>query len=457
MKKALYIQLYESFKQAIDQSKLEKSARLPSIRYLAERLNVSKTTVQMAYQQLLAEGYIESKARSGFFVADLDQESAEPASASDPSVFFEKKRAEKQAPVRYDFFMSDIDTEHFPLNEWRKCEQQALSAAHREVLKYGAPQGEERLRSAIADYLHRSRGVRCRPEQVVIAAGTQTILSILYPLINWRYNRLAMEEPGYQGVHRSLQNEKIQLTPIPVEEDGISLHALNQVQADAVYITPSHQYPLGMVMPIARRMQLLTWANKNKCWIIEDDYDGEFRYHGKPIPSLQSIDENRRVIYIGTFSKSLIPAIRVGYMILPLSLLERYHQFEWRQTASRLHQETLACFMESGKWEKHLRKMRTLYRKKQAALLETIKATMNGHVQISGQDAGLHIVLEVKTLRPRSLLISDAIKSGIRVYELSACQSTKYPMVLIGFGGLSIDEIREGIKLLHQTWMPYYL
>jgi GntR family transcriptional regulator/MocR family aminotransferase len=460
LKDSLYIQLYRYFKHEIEQFTFETGMRLPSIRYLAEQLNVSNTTVQMAYQQLLTEGYIESRARSGYFIAELDSDFSESTVTPCTKLSSEDSSEQKEKHILYDFFMSDIDTDHFPLASWRKYANKLLNSEHKDVLKYGEYQGELGLRMALSDYLHRSRGVHCTPEQVIIASGTQSILHILYQLIKWKNKRLAMEDPGYQGVRRSLQGQDIKLVPIPVEKDGLSIHELKKVQADAVYITPSHQYPLGMVMPIVKRIQLLTWANEQDSWIIEDDYDGEFRYRGKPIPSLQGIDEHSRVIYIGTFSKSLMPAIRVSYMVLPPALLETYKHLEWGQTASRLHQQTLTLFIENGEWEQHIRKMRTLYKKKQAVLLETIKTVMGEHVHVSGQNAGLHIVLHVKSNCPANTLIACAEKAGIKVYATSSYLSQNKTAcslpILLGFGGLSLNDIKQGIKLLHKAWLPYY-
>lgn len=459
LKDPLYSQLYQYFKTEIEKSVLQKNTHLPSIRYLADTLNVSRTTVQMAYQQLHAEGYIKSKERSGYYVAELDSDFINSADIRSPITSSSGSARKKTGSVLYDFFMSDIDTTHFPLAGWKKCVNQLLNS-DKDFLTYGDYQGEWELRKALSGYLHRSRGVNCSPEQIVIAAGTQSVLHILYRIIKWKNKILAMEEPGYRGVRRSLQKQDIHMVPVPVDKDGLSLHELQKIQADAVYITPSHQYPLGMVMPISKRIQLLSWANDHHGWIIEDDYDGEFRYRGKPIPSLQGIDEHNRVVYIGTFSKSLTPAIRVSYMVLPSSLLKTYRSLEWTQTASRLHQQTLALFMENGQWEQHIRKMRTLYRKKQALLLETIKKVMGEQVSISGQDAGLHIVLHVKSNYSADKLVETAKKAGVRVYSTSAYliqdkDACSIP-ILLGFGGLSPDGIKEGINRLHKAWLPYY-
>ncbi|WP_139693530.1 PLP-dependent aminotransferase family protein [Sporolactobacillus terrae] len=452
----LYLQLYAYFKREIELAGLPEQTRLPSIRYLADQLALSKTTVQMAYQQLLAEGYLESRPRSGYFVAKMDHPFLNPSAGSMSTIKPKQLNRTSEKAPDIDFFMSSIDVGHFPLNAWRKCEQKLFEDPS--AIGYGAYQGEANLRELLAGYLHRSRGVQCMPEQIVIAAGTPSILVLLYQLIDWKTGRIAMEDPGYQGVRRSLQKRPIQMVPISVEKDGLSIKELTHAPVDAVYITPSHQYPLGMVMPIANRIQLLDWAKKHARWIIEDDYDGEFRYRGKPIPSLQGIDEHNRVIYIGTFSKSLMPAIRISYMVLPPELLGTYRQLEWRQSASRLHQQTLALFMRSGQWEQHIRKMRTLYKKKQALLLNEIQSVMGDHCAVSGQDAGLHIVLHVKSKVPAAVLIKKAKSVGVLVYGVSAVRNKKehQASILLGYGGLSTEEIKKGIQRLHQAWLHDY-
>lgn len=459
----LYIQLYMYFKHEIEISALKTNIRIPSIRYMADSLHISRTTVQMAYQQLVAEGYLISKARSGYYVVNLnDDQTVSLARDNGNCTNLSACHSEQHADnILYDFFMSDIDTVHFPLIDWKKCLDRLLAAPQKDFFTYGAHQGEPELRETLSEYLHRSRGVQCRPEQIVIAAGTQSILKILYRLIHWKYQILAMEDPGYRGVRRSLAGENIQMMPIPVDKDGLSIEKLKNIKTDALYITPSHQYPMGMVMPITNRICLLSWANETSSWIIEDDYDGEFRYRGKPIPSLQSIDKHQRTIYIGTFSKSLMPAIRISYMVLPWPLLDIYHSMEWRQTASRLHQRTLALFIEDGYWDRHIRRMRTLYRRKQAVLLDIITSVMGEHVDIGGQDAGLHIVLYVKSNHSAAELAEAAEKAGIRVYSSAVCftrsPNKQSPLpILLGFGGLSPDEIQQGIRQLHRAWLPYY-
>lgn len=336
-----------------------------------------------------------------------------------------------------------------------------LKDERKDFLTYGERQGEWELRSVLSDYLHRARGVNCSPEQIVIGAGTQSVLQILFRIMKWNHKRFAMEEPGYEGARRVFQQHDIQVVPVPVQKDGLSIRDLIKTQADIVYITPSHQYPMGMIMPISKRIRLLHWAEENEGWIIEDDYDGEFRYRGKPIPSLQGIDEHGRVIYVGTFSKSLMPAIRVSYMVLPKSLLDVYRSsdmYTTAQSASRLHQLTLKLFMESGEWDRHIRKMRTLYRKKHSLLLETIREAMGEHVCVSGEDAGLHIVLHVKSSKSADELVRIAEQAGVKAYSTSKnwIQGKPPIPILLGFGGLSFDEIKQGIKRLNAAWRPYY-
>lgn len=461
-KEPLYIQLYQYIKEEIQTGRILASTRLPSIRQLAHFLHISKTTIQVAYQQLLAEGYIESKERSGFYVVDMARESFEhpPASYSSPSP--SRDSSSKPKPIRYDFYMSKIDVDHFPYDKWRMHSNQSMNLEQKQLLSYGDRQGEVGLRRALSQYLRQARAVNCSEEQLVIGAGTQTMIRLLCQLIGLDGNPIAMEEPGYHGVRTMFQQLGFSIKPIPLEEDGIAIAELVRSKAKVVYITPSHQYPLGMVMPIAKRMKLLQWAEENGSLIIEDDYDGEFRYHGRPIPSLQGLDAHGNVVYIGTFSKSLMPAIRMSYMVLPERLLNMYHKnlLMNDQTASKLHQNTLQLFMESGEWERHIRRMKKVYQKKHDVLLQTIKNVMQGNVTITGQDAGLHIVMKVHSRIPVEGLVKIAEESGVKVYSTANdwCSCPKeYPsLILLGFGGLSLQEIVQGIERLHAAWLLFY-
>jgi DNA-binding transcriptional MocR family regulator len=318
-----------------------------------------------------------------------------------------------------------------------------------------------RLRAEIARYLRQARGVACTPDEIVIAAGTQLLIQQLCCLFDLDGRAVAIEEPGYNGVRIVFQHLGFAVTPIPLEEDGIDVEALEASGARLVYITPSHQEPSGMVMPYAKRIRLLQWAARTGGYIVEDDYDGEFRYRGKPIPSLQGLDTEGRVVYLGTFSKSLLPSIRISYMVLPPALMDvwRERMSPYDQSASRIHQETLALFMKSGEWERHIRKIRTVYRKKHQAMLNALHAVMGGHIRIMGQDAGLSVTVEVYSDKTAEELTAAAASAGIRVYPTAPKwfrpPQNRLPAFQFGFGGLSVEEMDAGLRLLYEVWKPY--
>ncbi|MET3292652.1 UNVERIFIED_CONTAM: GntR family transcriptional regulator/MocR family aminotransferase [Brevibacillus sp. OAP136] len=457
---AMYMQLYRYFKEEIQSARIPAATRLPSIRQLSIHLQVSKTTVLMAYQQLLAEGYIESRERSGYYVVQLEADSLATSDSAEKQN--DSQQEQEGNRILYDFFMSGIDLDHFPFDVWRKCYQQSMQLEEKDLLFYGDNQGETGLREAICQYLYQSRGVNCTAEQIVIGPSTYALVQSLCQLLELERKDVAVEDPCYPRVRDVFNRLGFQLVPIPLESDGISLERLQESNAEVVYITPSHQYPLGMVMPVAKRLKLLTWAAERDALVIEDDYDGEFRYRGKPIPSLQGLDRNGNVIYVGTFSKSLMPAIRISYMVVPQRLLGRYRSglITYDQTASRLHQRALELFMQSGEWERHIRRMRTLYHKKHAAMLQAIKTHMGERVSITGQDAGLHLVLEVKSKESTDTLVNVAEAHGVKVYSTEPMWHERKegmrPLLLLGFGGLPLAHIEPGIELLNRAWTPYY-
>lgn len=454
----LYVQLYQHIKHEIVNGKIAANTRLPSIRALAAHLHISRNTVELAYHQLIAEGYVQNKPRSGMFVIALQLEKL-PTLPTRPVLSLEKRK-EGQAPLRYDFRYGDVDAAHFPLSTWRKLTNECLQPEHAALFCYGNPQGEPELRHEISEYLYHSRGVNCSPEQIIIGAGSQYLLSQLCNLLRpVAGNALGMEEPGYDGVRTLFLHHGFEVHPIALEKDGLSVIQLDTTPSRIVYITPSHQFPYGMVMPLAKRMQLLAWAEEKDGIIIEDDYDSEFRYVGKPIPSLHSLDTNHRTVYLGTFSKCLLPSLRIAYMVLPPGLLElhrKQNQPFVDQSVSRIHQHTLALFMNKGHWEAHLRKMRNVYHKKQTALLGTIRQLMGEQTTVIGRAAGLHILLRVHNGMTEQELIAAAANENVRVYAVSPfwAQPNKADsaMVQIGFGGLSVEEIVAGVHALHQAW-----
>jgi GntR family transcriptional regulator / MocR family aminotransferase len=450
----LYIQLAAYIKQEILSGRIKPGEKLPSKRKLSVYLSLSINTIQTAYEQLTSEGYVESKPRKGLFVTTFDNEISKMNIVPQEI----KQVGEKeQVNIKYDFNSGKVDLEHFPYSLWRKLTLQSLYEDQGELFNMGNPQGEETLREQIAIHLYASRGVRCMPNQIIIGAGTQMLIGLLSLLIG-KDKLYGLENPGFHRTRTVLQDLGAKTIPISLDNDGIDVTILKNSQANIVYVTPSHQFPNGMIMPISRRMELLKWAEGKNRYIIEDDYDGEYRYKGQPIPSLQGLDINGKVIYLGTFSKSLIPSIRISYLVLPPSLIYRYHENYkfYKQTVSRLHQHTLYLFMKEGYWQSHLNKMRTLYRRKHTVLMSSIKKYLGNNVKVIGEHSGLHIVLEVKSSISEEELIKKALKVGVKAYPLSVyyqgINDNSDSRVLIGFGGLSETDIDRGIGLLKEAW-----
>lgn len=451
----LYLQLYNYIKAEIQNGNISAQSKLPSQRSLAKHLQISRNTVDAAYQQLLAEGYVVSKEREGLFVVDLEKGyfQANPHHF-EPQLTTQHKQ--ERLAIKYDFNYGDINLKDFPFKIWRKLTMQSLDEEQAQLLLYGDPQGELELRNYMETYLYEARGVQCSADQIVIGAGLQFLMGIVCNLIG-RNELFAMEDPGYYRVRHLFKDNAIKVKPISLDNHGIHIDQLRKNKIKAVYVTPSHQFPLGTVMPISRRLALLEWAKEENAYIIEDDYDGEFRYAGKPIPALQGLDSNDRVIYMGTFSKSLIPSIKLSYMILPRKLINIFHRNNYYvQTVSRLHQHTLQLFMESGHWERHLNKTRNSYKRRYEALLKAIHQTFGKNVQIYGASSGLHILLEPNNKMSEEELIDTAEMAGVRVYPTSifyANPSILQPAkVLLGFANLAEEEIDMGIKLLNNAW-----
>lgn len=448
----LYKQLYHQIREHVLGGKLPAHARLPSVRDLAIELSTSRNTVEGAYQELYAEGYIYSKPRSGYFVSALDQDAA-PLSL--PRTARTRTPLAKQSPrYRYDFHPARLDPGSFPAALWRTCFLDTLRESSRELVQYGDPQGEWGLRCAIRQYLERSRGVLCDPDRIVICAGLQQSLDIVAHLLKGSHPVVAVENPGYHLPRSVFRNHGFGVVPVPVGTSGLDLGALKASNSTVAYVTPSHQLPMGYVMPIANRLTLIEWAESGGKLIIEDDYDSELRYHGKPIPSLQGLRPEGNIAYSGTFSKILSPALRISYLVLPQSLLATYRgQFsDYFSTVSLLEQKTLAKFMERGHWERHIRRMRMAYQKKHDTLLRAVEQHFGSRAVIVGQGAGLHVVAQLPpTPHSEAEIIERASHEGIRLFPFSStcvAGETGPLRLLLGFGGMTSSEIEEGISLL---------
>jgi GntR family transcriptional regulator/MocR family aminotransferase len=451
----LYVQLYEYIKHEIQIGTIKPEMKLPSKRKLASFLGISQNTIQSAYEQLCAEGYVESKPRIGIFVTRLEDNLLYSQPVNDK--FNENIKLEDDFEYLIDFNSGNVDLEYFPYSVWRRLTNQCIYADQDDFLLMGEYQGEEALRKEISKYLFQSRSVRCIPEQIIIGAGMQYLMIILCMLLGKEYT-YAIENPGYNKARNVFKDQGIDVQSILIDEDGICIDELRKSSARVVYVTPSHQFPCGMVMPVSRRLELLKWCEEKDGYIIEDDYDSEFRYKGKPIPSLQGLDSNGKVIYMGTFSKSLIPSIRMSYLVLPLKLVEQYQEYfkVYKQTVSRLHQNTLYRFIKDGYLSSHINRMRTLYGKKHLILLSTIDKHMKEKVEVIGEKSGLHILLKVKNGMTEEELIQSAHDMKIKVYPTSIHYDggvvSEAPMILLGFGGLTEIQIEEGIQILKKAW-----
>lgn len=452
----LHDKIYSQIKKQILLGELPPATKLLSIKNLSIELSVSRNTVEYAYQQLHAEGYIHSKPRSGYYVALIEPEhisSTRPHRGIAP-----KKITENEKTYSFDFHPARLSSDSFPVNLWRKLYIDCLKEDPKQLASYSHQQGDDALRFEIQKYLARSRGASCDPEQIIICSGLQDSLSMIASILKENHSLFAVEDPGHFIPKSVFHKHSFTIAPIPVNSDGLDIDCLQKTNCTVVYVTPSHQFPLGCVMPVANRLKLIDWAQSVGGVIIEDDYDSELRYLGKPIPALQGLHPQGNIVYVGTFSKVLSPALRVSYMVLPYRLLTIYQKIfsEYSTNVSLLEQRTLNKFMEQGYWERHLRKMRTVYKKKHDTLIQSIQHHFGSQANIIGQGAGLHIILElVDNSLTEGELIRLAQESGIQLFPLSKTylhHSVKNPQIMLGFGSMGSEEIDRGVKSLYQAW-----
>ena len=454
----LYEQIYQHIKQAILTGKLQTGEKLPSTRSLSSHLQVSRNTIDMAYSQLLSEGYVDSIPQKGYYVnainnlslSEKSQSSREQTSSSQSNrTNYKPIQTKSEQILLYDFSPNAIDTSHFPYSIWKKLMKNALDQESSYFL-LGDNQGDYSFRLAIQHYLEQSRGVNCDISQIVVGAGADYLLQLLSQLLN-PSDIIAMEDPSYTQANLIFNSMHIRTTAIPVDAEGMNVSKLRQTLANIAYVTPSHQFPLGSVMSIKRRLELLQWAKEDdNRYIIEDDHDSEFRYVGRPIPALQSLDTSQKVIYIGTFSRSIAPAIRVGYMVLPFSLYTLYKErlSHYSSTVSRLDQKILTDFMEQGHFERHLNRMKKHYKTKHDTMLEVLQGFGNV-ITVIGENAGLHLVVQVNLPITEQELIYKAKKRGIGLYPISPYYINTNPKqkaaFLMGFTNLKEQDIKDGL------------
>lgn len=439
----LYEYLYRCIRRDILNGTLKPGEKLPSRRTMAEHLRVSVITVEGAYQQLEAEGYILSQPRRGFFVAAV--ETVFPRCDEGPET--EEKR---ELRWRLDLKSGRLNTAGFPIAVWKRLSRQCLS--EETFLLPGPHQGLWELRRAVAEDLMAYRGMKVSPEQVVIGAGAEYLYILLSQLLG-RETPIAVEDPGYPKIRQAYMAAGSEVIPIPLDEEGMDLTALEKSGAKAAHISPAHQYPTGLVTPISRRQALLRWAKEREGYLIEDDYDSEFRFTGRPIPTLQSIDMEGRVIYMNTFSQTISPAMRVGFMVLPPSLLERYRRELdfYACTVPVLDQQVLARFLTEGHYERHINRMRKEYRQKREAVLGAFRESAFAHcIRIFDRGAGLHFLMELDAVE-EPVLRERAEKLGVRLSFLSeyAVQAgVPGSTLVVNYAGLDMKQLEEAVGLL---------
>lgn len=451
----LYLQLYQFIKEDILTGKLLKNSKLPSKRSFAENLGVSTITVENAYAQLQSEGYIYSLPKRGFFVMALSRPE---------EIFFSGDSSLPKPPLSKKHYEIDLvnnktHPDHFPFSIWAKIIRETISQKREELMTTPPCGGIMELRIAIADHLKAFRGMDVAPEQIIVGAGTEYLYGLLIQLLG--YDKIyAIENPGYQKLAKVYQSNRAVCHPLLSDEQGMNTASLEAVHAQVAHISPSHHFPTGRVTAISRRYELLAWSTKAPGrYIIEDDYDSEFRMIGKPIPTMQSIDMSDRVIYINTFTKTLSSTIRLGYMVLPKHLLQKFYDNMrfYSCTVSNFEQYTLAHFLSEGYFEKHINRMRTHYKTIRDELLSALKKSpISPRIHIYEEDAGLHFLLEIDTKLSDEELIAAAEKQGIHLtflsqYYFHTDENIPKHMLVFNYSGITMEDIPKAITLLQKV------
>jgi len=445
----LYLQLYDHIRTAILSGEILAGEKLPSLRSLAKELKLSITTVEQAYDQLAVEGYIQSKPQSGYYACTIAPDylrsndhtpvpvnhPADPKDANPRTVYYD--------PACFDF------------TKWKKCMNRILNDCTDSLYTEGDPRGEEPLRHEISKYLYQARGVRCQPEQIVIGAGTQQLTGQLCVILDTMgIDYVAFEEPGYLPVRRIFRDRGFKMTTVPVGKEGIRIDKLPANIRSATYVSPSNQFPTGSVMPVARCYELLEWAEQNDSIILEDDYNSELRYFGRAVPSLQGLDPNQRVVYLGSFSSTLFPAIKISYMVLPRPMLDIFeeHLSSYTQTCSKTEQLTLALYMEKGFYQSNIKKLRSLYSQKIQLATAALQRYCGDQVTVLSNTSGLHMLLELPHCSEEQLteLYLQGTKEGLPLLAVSPSGEASGPqaqrLLIFYYTRIPLDQIEEAVK-----------
>lgn len=453
--KLLYEQIYEFYRDAIIRQRLKFNERLPSHRILAKELGIGNNTVIRAYEQLVHEGYVKNESRKGLFVAKLDAHDWQLQSFGKKTPPPSVTRPVKPRP---DFKLVDhlVDEKNFPLRHWRKCMNWALDHMS---FQYEEHVGKDPLKEQLQQYLFYSRGVTTTPERLIIGSGTNALLFWLAFILRKTHSEIVFEEPCYHRPRHLFSEFGYRITPVPVNDDGIDLPKLLKQRADLLYLTPSHQFPTGGAVPVGNRIQILNWARRNKAYIIEDDFDCEFRYKTRLMPSLQGLDKYHRVIYVGSFSNSIMPSLRVAYLVLP----EDFPPIDFRDSAYLTNtvpyiiRRTLAYFMERGYWERHLKKMRKIYQEKYHVSIAALKKLPENCIHFNNTPSGLNIFLRINSKLSEQELIRRALDRGVSITPASGfyhkrSNLPRQPELLFEFGNLPLSEVGNVVEKLYQAW-----
>jgi GntR family transcriptional regulator/MocR family aminotransferase len=464
----LFRQVYFGLRQAILAGNFPAGGRLPSTRDLAQQLGISRTVVLLAYDQLLAEGFAVGRGGSGTYVFEgfgksghvSARRSAElPLSrfglaAVDTLKIVDYPRR-RPTSLRYDFSDGRSDVETFPFEAWRRILLRHARMAPVRQFDYGEAVGSFDLREAICAHVGRSRAVVCDPSEVIIVNGSQQALDLVARVLVERGDRVVIEEPHYNGIREVLRAAGARLLPVPVDHEGLDPSRLPR-HAKMVFVTPSHQFPTGVILPLARRVELLEWASRENAVIVEDDHDGEFHYEGRPLESLQGLDTEGRIVYVGTFSRTVFPALRIGYLIVPKSLTRAFTGAKWLNDlhSATLEQQTLAEFITTGMYDRHLGRLRRRNTARRGALLEAIHKHLGARVELTGDGSGTHIVLWPTKSASEKALVTDAASRGVGISGISHCFMTRpsRPGIILGYSRLNEREIREGVRRLSEIF-----
>ncbi len=446
-KTPLYIQLYRHIRREITCGNIAYGEKLPSLRRLSTDLSISMTTVDLAYSQLAVEGYIISKPQSGYYVADIAGDSANLGQSKESGLELSSFAVE-DSPYKHDLSC-------FNFAKWKKSMARVLNDYSHLLLFESDPQGEGALRFEISKYIYTSRGVMANPDQIVIGAGTQQLTTHLCRILRKiGIGHVAAEDPGYLPVQNIFREHGFSITKVAVAEDGIRIEKLPTNIPSAVYVSPSNQFPTGSVMPIGRRYQLLEWAIENNSYILEDDYDSELRYFGKPVPALQGLDDGGHVVYLGSFSSTLFPAVKISYMVLPTAMMEIFNTIktDYTQTCSKTEQLTLALFMEDGLYFTNIKKLRKLYGQKLQTALGAFSRFGKGFVTPTNTSSGINIILKVRTQKSPAALSEMARSIGVNVQPVASLTAQDTAALIFYYNQIPLGDMEKTIAEMIQLW-----